>query len=215
MAHDLDQDDDRGRSISLVFTMNSLLNNKQFAGRLGEIEKLYSSEYEGNKGAVCIFSSDRNVGDFMHVKTLNELQGLFLNAKTIPRVIVMCSNTKRFGDAVKFINTLNANKESNKGHIERVFCYFDELHEYIKGNLRSQIESIHNLDIVEGILALTATPGEIFQKTGFWSKLNMIELNDYDENDYAGVNDMIFHNINTFFKLPYKKPKTYDDHTRH
>jgi len=210
----IDQDDDRGRSISLVFTMNSLLNNMQFAGRLGEIEKLYSSEYEENKGAVCIFSSDKNVGDFMHVKTLNELQGLFLNIKTIPRVIVMCSNTKRFGDAVKFINTLNDNKETNKGYIDRVFCYFDELHEYIKGNLRSQIEGIHNFDIVEGILALTATPGEIFQKTGFWSKLNMIKLNDYDENDYAGVNDVQFENINTFFKLPYKKPKSSDDHTK-
>ena len=35
----IDQDDDRGRSISLVFTMNSLLGNMQFAGRLGEIEK--------------------------------------------------------------------------------------------------------------------------------------------------------------------------------
>ena len=207
----IDQDDERGRSISLVFTMNSLLNNMQFAGRLEEIEKLYSSEYEGNKGAVCIFNSGRNVGNFMHVKNVKELQGLFFNPKTIPRVIVMCSNTKRFGEAVDFINTLNTKKES---HIERVFCYFDELHEYIKGNLRSQIESIHNLDIVEGILALTATPGEIFQKTGFWSKLNMIKLNDYDENDYAGVNDMIFHNINTFFKLPYKKPRTYDELTK-
>ena len=207
----IDQDDDRGRSISLVFTMNSLLGNMQFAGRLEEIEKLYSSEYEGNKGAVCIFNSGRNVGNFMHVKNVKELQGLFFNPKTIPRVIVMCSNTKRFGEAVDFINTLNTKKES---HIERVFCYFDELHEYIKGNLRSQIESIHNLDIVEGILALSATPGEIFQKTGFWSKLNMIELNDYDENDYAGVNDMIFHNINTFFKLPYKKPRTYDELTK-
>jgi len=210
----IDQDDDRGRSISLVFTMNSLLGNMQFAGRLGEIEKLYSSEYDKNKGAVCIFSSDKNVGDFMHVKTLNELQGLFLNIKTIPRVIVMCSNTKRFGEAVKFINTLNDNRDSNKGYIDRVFCYFDELHEYIKGNLRSQIECIHNLDIVEGILALTATPGKIFENTGFWSKLNMIELNDYDEHDYAGVTDVQFENINTFFKLPYKKPKSTDDHTK-
>lgn len=210
----IDQDDERGRSISLVFTMNSLLNNMQFAGRLGEIEKLYSSEYEGNKGAVCVFSSDKNVGDFTHVKNLKELKGLFLNIKTIPRVVIMCSNAKRFDDAVEFINTLNHNKETNKSYIDRVFCYFDELHEYIKGNLRSQIEGIHNLDIVEGILALTATPGEIFQKTGFWSKLNMIKLNDYDENDYAGVDDVHRENINTFFKLPYKKPKTYDDHTK-
>ncbi len=211
----IDQDDDRGRSISLVFTMDTLLSARQFAGRLVELEKLYSSEYEGNKGAVCIFSSDRrNVGDYKHVKSLNELQGLCLNEKTTPRVVVMCSNTKRFCDAVKFINTLNDNKERNKGHIERVFFCFDEIHDYIKGNLRSKIEYIHNLDIVEGILALTATPRAIFQKTGFWSKLNMIKLDDYSMSDYIGVEEIALHDINTFFKLPYKKPKTYDDLTK-
>ena len=212
------QDNDSGRSLSIVFTMNSLLNNKQFAGRVilevvKEIEKLYGPEYERNKGAVCVFSSDdKNVGDFIHAKTLNELRGLFLEAKTCPRVVVMCSNSTRFGEAVEFIKALNNIKIDNNANIKRVFCYFDELHKYFKV-ARSKIEYIHDLGIVEGIIPLTATPGNIFQKTGFWSKLKMIKL-DYDENDYAGVNDMIFHNINTFFKLPYKKPKTYDDHTK-
>lgn len=35
------QDDDFGRSIHIIFTMNTLLNNKQFAKRLATIEQTY------------------------------------------------------------------------------------------------------------------------------------------------------------------------------
>ena len=50
--------------------------------------------------------------------------------------------------------------------------YYDELHKYINDKLREQIETIHNLDIVKGITALTASPDRIFQKKeGFWNYL--------------------------------------------
>ena len=55
------QDNDLGRSIHIIFTMNTLLNNKQFAKRLETIEKTYG------KGSICVFSSKYD-GKYKHVK---------------------------------------------------------------------------------------------------------------------------------------------------
>jgi len=48
---EIEQDDEFGRSIHIVFTMNTLLNNKQFAKRLEIIENTYG------KGSICVFAS--------------------------------------------------------------------------------------------------------------------------------------------------------------
>ena len=65
---DISQDNEFGRSIHIIFTMNTLLNNKQFAKRLEDIEKTYG------KGSVCVFSSKYD-GKYTHVKTKYDLQG--------------------------------------------------------------------------------------------------------------------------------------------
>jgi hypothetical protein len=199
ITDEIKRDDEYGRSIHLVWTMNTLLNNAQFSNRLETIEKTYGP------GSVVIFASKYEGGRYKHVKNLTELQGCCLDLHTCPRVIVMCSNDIRFDDGFRFINTLN----SNTTNISRVFAYYDELHKYINDKLRNQIEIIDQMDIVRGILALTATPEKILLKTGYWSNIKMITLNDFNEDDYSGCGDMSFILDDTYFPATYKRPSAF------
>ena len=180
--------------------MNTLLNNKQFAKRLEIIEKTYG------KGSICIFSSKYD-GKYKHVKNRLELQGLCADESTCPRVVIMCSNTRRYDDGVEFLKVI----DKNKINIFRAFAYYDELHKYITDSLRSQIEQIHNLNIVKGITALTASPDNIWKKNeGFWSKIKLIQLDDFSDSNYVGYKDMIFNCIDDFFANPYIRPHPFD-----
>jgi hypothetical protein len=180
----IEEDTKLGRSIHIVYTMNTLLNNAQFAKRLKEIEITYG------KGSVCVISSEKN-NIYTHVKSIDELKGLCFDISTCPRVIVMCSNKKMYNNGFNFLKTINTLE--NRNHILRAFVYYDELHQYINTlNLRDIIEDIHSLDIVVNITALTATPYVIWQSTGFWSKLKLIQLDNYNDYNYVGYTDMKF-----------------------
>lgn len=196
---EIKQDDDFGRSIHIIFTMNTLLNNKQFAKRLETIDKTYGV------GSICVFSSKYD-GKYKHVKNRLELQGLCADETTCPRVVVMCSNTRRYDDGVEFIKVI----DKNKINVFRSFAYYDELHKYISNSLRAQIEQIHDLDIVKGITALTASPDKIFETAGFWSKLRLIQLDNFSDTNYAGYKDMVFNCIDDFFASPYIRPRPFD-----
>jgi len=200
----IDEDEEFGRSIHIVFTMNTIGNNDQFAKRLEEVAKKYKDE----ANAVTIVSSQKYTGKYKHVKSEIELRGLCMVKKDCPRVVVMCSNKTRFADGVEFIKTIN----ENRLHIHRVFVFYDELHKYISvGPIRNQIEEIHELDIVKCIMALTATPEKIFKKTpGFWSNLRLVHFNDFNETNYAGHKDMIFNCVDDFFASPYIRPSPFD-----
>jgi hypothetical protein len=181
--------------------MNTLLNNKQFAKRLQTIEDKYG------KGSICIFTS-KYKGEYKHINNRLELQGICADKSTCPRVIVMCSNSRRYDDGLEFIKVA----DSNKINIYRAFAYYDELHKYISDDLRSQIEDMHNLEIVKGIMALTASPEKIWKESGFWSKLRLIQiqLEDYKDCNYAGYRDMIFNCIDDFFTHPYIRPAPFN-----
>jgi hypothetical protein len=196
---EIEQDDDFGRSIHIIFTMNTLLNNKQFAKRLATIELTYG------KGSICVFSSKYD-GKYKHVKNRLELLGLCADESTCPRVVVMCSNSRRYDDGVEFLKVIN----KNKTNILRAFAYYDELHQYICETLRYQIEQIHNFNIVKGITALTASPEKIFQEAGFWSKIRLIQLDNFSDSNYVGYKDMIFNCIDDFFASPYIRPHPFD-----
>jgi len=196
---ELNQDFEMRRSIHIIFTMNTLLNNKQFAKRLETIEQKYG------KGSICVFCSKYD-GKYSHVKDRLQLQGLCADSSTCPRVIVMCSNQTRYDDGVDFIKFI----ERNKTIIFRAFAYYDELHKYINDSLRSQIEEIHSFDIVHGITALTATPDGIWQEAGFWSKIRLIQLEGFTDSNYTGYKDMVFNCIDDFFETPYIRPSAFD-----
>jgi hypothetical protein len=196
---EIEQDDEFGRSIHIVFTMNTLLNNKQFAKRLETIENTYG------KGSICVFSSKYD-GKYIHVKDRLQLQGLCADESTCPRVVVMCSNYRRYDDGVEFLKVI----DKNKINLYRAFAYYDELHKYISDPLRCQIENIHNLEIVKGIIALTASPDKIWRSSGFWSELRLIQLDNFNDSNYAGYKDMIFNCVDDFFTHPYIRPKLFD-----
>ena len=196
---DRDKDKEFGRSIHLVWTMNTLLNNTQFSNRLKQIERKYG------RGSVVVFASTYN-GEYKHVKNLDSLQGIVLDETTCPRVVVMCSNDVRFKEGFKFINVLN----SNQTCICRVYGYFDELHEYISDKVRNMIEDMDKMDIVKGITALTATPDKILLKTGYWSQIRMIKLDEFNDTNYAGFADMVFNLVDDYFIDPYVRPKPFD-----
>lgn len=199
----IDEDDEFGRSIHIVFTMNTIGNNDQFAKRLEEV----ANKYKDEKNAVTIVSSQKYKGKYKHVKSEVELRGLCMVKQDCPRVVVMCSNKTRFADGVEFIKTIN----ENRLHIHRVFVFYDELHKYISvGPIRNQIEQLHELDIVKCIMALTATPGLIFKETGFWANLRLVYFNDFNETNYAGHKDMIFNCVDDFFANPYVRPGIFE-----
>jgi len=179
---EVNNDKEFGRSIHIVFTMNTLLNNSQFAKRLQIIEQTH-------KGSVVVFASRYN-GPCRHVISKTELQGLCLDQPTCPRVVVMCNNNRRCDDGVDFLKVLN----QNRTHIHRVFAYYDELHKYIKA-VRSQIEELNGMHIVKGIIAMTASPDSIWKTTGFWSRIQLLYLDALNDANYAGVKDMVFNCI--------------------
>ena len=199
ISKEIEQDEDSGRSIHMVFVMNTLLGGRQFSSRLRSIEQEYG------KGSVVVFASKYD-GPYRHVCKMIELRGLCLDERECPRVIVMCSNSVRYEDGVDFIQVLNRNVTP----VKRVFAYYDELHKYITDNLRAQIEQIHGFEIVKGIIALTATPDPIWRSTGFWSHLRLIYLDNFDDADYAGIDSMVHAPVNDYFESPYKHPCAFD-----
>ena len=196
----IQEDNEFGRSIHIIFTMNTLLNNSQFVKRLEVLQNTYG------KDAICVVSSKKSELECKHVNNGLELQGLCSNKKTCPRVIVMCSNNTRRKDGVDFLEFIN----DNSNIINRAFVYYDELHDYINDKVRSQIEQIHNLDIVKGIISLTASPDKIWTDKGFWSKLRLIRLDDLSYKNYAGYKDMIFNCIDDYFEMPYIRPSPFN-----
>jgi hypothetical protein len=184
------EDSEKGKSIHIVFTMNTLLNNKQFEQRIYEkIQKQFG------ECSICVLSSgykQKNKNEkkgFKHVNNFDELLGFCV--RDTPQIIVMCSNNKRFDDGFKFLKEIN---KQPIGNIKRAFPYFDELHKYIN-SCRSHIEEINNLNIVKGITGFSATPNIIFQDRGYWQKLKLIEYDNYSDENYCGHRDMIFNNI--------------------
>ena len=188
-----DKDDEEGRSIHMVFTMNTLLNNSQFAKRLKEIQDKYGP------GAVVVFASKYPGTLYDHVKSLEVLKGRCVNARTCPRVVVMCSNKHRFNDGVEFLKWVD--DVETKTYIKRCFVYYDELHKYINDKMRVQIETVHNLRCVSEMVGLTATPFNIWQDNGIWNTIRIRYVSDFYEENYCGFKDMVFCNVDFPFDL--------------
>ena len=178
-------------SVHVVFTMNTLLNNYQFAKRLEPIETEYGV------GSVLIFASKYH-GSYQHATNEKILQEKV--SVKMPRVIIMCSHHKRFKDGHEWVTSIGSIYPDIKIHM-----YYDELHQYMKKALRIQLEEIHALPHVKSILALTATPKKLFYKRGKWSLLHMITPESSLEH-YARLEDMKHVPIDDYFDLPYNKP---------
>ena len=178
--------------LHVVYTMNTLLNNAQFANRLSSVEEAHG------KGSVVVFSSKYN-GSFTHATSKTMLEQLVSHHR--PKVVVMCSNHKRFKDGFEWVcGVKNAFPDM------AVHMIYDELHYYIKKSIRKQIEYLHELPHIHSILALTATPKSIIQKRGMWSRLKLVVHEHVSLENYVRLEDMKVHNVDDFFMTPYIKP---------
>ena len=178
-------------TVNFVFTMNTFLNNEQFANRLQCVEDEYGY------GSVVIFSS-KYERTYKHVRTKNQIHKMCLKEKTCPKVVLMCSNKRRFEDVQFITEELNKSKFSKK-----INLYYDELHLYISKYVRKQIEYIHDFDIISNVIGMTASPSKIIKNSGRWNRTKLMKIDDYSDENYAGVNDMNFVNINDYFEKPY------------
>lgn len=190
-----------GSSIHFVFTMNTLLNNYQFSTRLDAIEQEYG------KGSVCIFASKVPTKQFIHVTNKEQCYSSICapyNPAVPIRVVIMCSNTHRFNDVAEVIEKIN--RVGDRG----IYAYYDELHAYItQKQLRPQIEMFNNMANVRGILALSATPEDLWQSDGFWSRIQLFDV-DATASDYTGARCMDFICDDSIFPPDYKPPSKRD-----
>jgi len=175
---ELNNDEKEGKSLHIVFTMNTLLGNAQFSQRLESI-----------KDSILVFASSKKTG-YKTAINLDECKGCMFK---YPSVILMCSNMTRFNDLTEIIEYL---EKQNFPEYKRVFVYFDELDAYIntkvkEETLRQTIEEIHKTNIVKEILAMTATPSPIFSKEP-WKKINIYPSDFRNREIYAGYDDMKF-----------------------
>lgn len=191
--------------------MNTLLNNAQFAKRLGAIETKYG------KGSIVTFSSIHKGNKYTHINSLAELYNLCRKASTTPRIVLMCTNKRRRCDGVEFLQEL---EDGAFDHIKRAHVYYDEIHKYIdegkKTNLRSQIEKISLFNIVHSITGLSATPDNVYKDTGIWSSIfNQSNNDDMLYKNYIGCEDMNYTYIDDFFDTPYVYPRSLDGCDKH
>ena len=179
--------------LHVVYTMNTLLNNAQFANRLSTVEETYG------KGSIVVFASKYS-GSYDHAVSKEDLEAK--TRITMPRVVIMCSHHVRFREGHDWVASLG---ESHMGL--NVHMIYDELHQYIKRSIRKDIETLHGMDHVASIMALTATPKVIIHKRGPWSTLKLISHNDqFNFEGYTRVGDMKMHHLNDYFPETYIKP---------
>jgi hypothetical protein len=190
--------------ICIIYTMNTLLNNKQFAHRLNHFKEIYGAN------SIVIFSSKESTNEYPHVKNINELNGILAHPKSEkrPRVVIMCSNPTRFADGCGdrgLIFNLDDNINQAKSHYNKIHIYFDELHNYIN-QIRTKIEKLILLDSVASIVGTTATPGQIWCDKKEWQSFPEIDLRSILMVDYAGVRDMSWRLADDHFDLETYRP---------
>lgn len=180
-------------SVHVVYTMNTLLNNFQFAKRLESIET------DHGVGSVLVVAS-KYMGPYRHVATDKALQE---SVRTqMPRVLILCSHHKRFRQGHEWVEQIVSLQPELQIHL-----YYDELHQYMKRSLRLQLEHIHSLPHVVSMMALTATPRKMFHKRGKWSLLHMVTSEQTTAMDqYARLENMTHVAMDAYFDLPYVKP---------
>lgn len=163
------QDAQFGRSLHMVYTINTLLNEVQFTARLRDMALRHQVK-------VVVISSNNQIppadaGLFLHAK--NYQYALALIANFPVAVVVMCNNRNRIATQMAMMHDLDRNQTV----IRRAYVYYDEIHKYIDSYkrdiqpLREQIAELCDLPVVHKVLGITATPHAVFQRGTDWEHL--------------------------------------------
>ena len=199
---DLEEYDD---SLSIIYTMNTLLNNKQFAHRLIDFKELYG------RNSIVIFSSKQTTNEYIHCRTITELHGILNHPDEDmrPKIIVMCSNPTRFKNILTsgsgLISILDKKITDGSCYYKSLRLYFDEMHEYIS-QIRTMIEKIIVLNSVKSIVGTTATPGQIWCSKDCWTSFTEIDITHVNTHNYVGSSEMIWRPRDDLFNMSEYRP---------
>lgn len=199
IKNNINNDKKLGKSIHIVYAMNTILANKQFSKRL---DSIYDEEL--GKNTVVVFSSEKKVKHgWKQVNTREQLMGICFVKSTCPKVIIMCSNKIRYEDGYQFIKDIC---EHEHKIFERIFLIYDELHAYITPELRRNIENISRFSNVKEIIGMTATPEAIWSDKkyiheDFWKNIKLYEIEDKNFENYVGSKDIKFIPVDDYFDI--------------
>ena len=200
-------DEEEGRSLHIVFTINTLLNEVQFTSRLRDM----SLEH---KMKVLVVSSKNlippgNDDVFLHTTNIAGAVAILAMNQVKVGVVIMCNNRSRIASQMDFLNYLN---NDTQVIIRRCMVYYDEIHKYIDSYkrqiepLRDQIEHICELNVVHKVFGITATPYNVFQKGTIWESLNQTQHVKPKTDTYYGLKNAK-HTTMEFDDMP---EETYD-----
>jgi len=185
-----------GRSLSVFFSMNLTSHVAQTALR-------FTAEDDAPPMVIATFASvSVNKGVKRHFATYDELKTACTEGN-LPLVVVACSHTTRFGDIYRLLKSLDTT--SGPGVIQRVFLYFDEIHEYIDNkfsvdinnvkvemSVRGLIESTKDFTKVKSCTGMTATMHPVLGE-GFWAEIKPVELKEINTSDYRSISGHMRH----------------------
>ena len=175
MNDEISQDATKGRSLHIVYTINTLLNEIQFTSRLRGMA-------HEHKVKVLVISSKNQIPHtdedvFLHTKNVEGAIGLI--AMHNVGVVVMCNNRNRIASQMTLMHHLDSLKQDAKS-VKRCFVYYDEIHKYIDSYtnkiqpLREQISELCEFEVVQKVFGITATPHNVYQRGTRWEQLNQL-----------------------------------------
>lgn len=159
---------DISNCIHLVLTMNTIASSLQFLGRMQEII--------GGDRIVILNSKKKSSGGCHYAKDIGvvtNLIGKTLSGEKNIKVIVACSNCKRFNESLPDLLFWAADSIGMAAKKVKFVIHIDEAHKYIPENI-DKIRSFNDSHCVSEIIGYTATP------FGIWSN---------------NISDPLFYNI--------------------
>ena len=178
-----------GRSLQVIFTMNTITSNVQFSSRVIQtINDTYGAD------SIVIFNSrdERPRADAspacIQVKEFSDVLDGIYEGHT--RVLIMCCHATRIWKGNKgLLRILKGMSRLGDEFRRPVTIHVDEIHKYVDNNRRFAYEKFHQSDLVQKICLYTATPGPVFCNRALWEKMTVVDQREHllDPVKYRGV----------------------------
>jgi len=179
-----------GRSLQVVFTMNTIAANSQFSSRvIGQIKNDYG------ENSIMIFNSKKtgpscegsvHTSDFLDV--IDSIRG-----GTTKVLIMCCHKTRVVGEKQSLHHILHAMASWRDECQVPIVVHIDEMHKYISDTFRLAYEQFHKSDFVQKICGYSATIKRLFMDRSLWRNFSIVDQTAmYVERDhYNGVKETL------------------------
>lgn len=199
--------------LHFIYTMNTILNNKQFESRVKnsgiDPNSIVRISHRGITSTAWINlhnkyiqrTTQRNTrrnrnpikAPCLHLSSISDLIALWtnrvINLGARVKVVLMCGNASRFDNIDRFINETGVNTP------EMINVYYDEIHSVID-TVRETIENFDANPVISEVIGLTATPKNVFKSnTNYWNRVKIWNNTEIDTRLYCGTDDIDFRNF--------------------